>query len=190
MSWITDKLLGLRAVFFGGEQLPERGALEFAGDGVEVEDDPANKRTKVTIAGGGGGPSVLRYERAADSDPLDETVTHLSSFLTESRRITTAHFLSYDDYDSGSAVDIARIQLVAQSPGLEDILLGEIATNTGGGVSGWTGVYSELGASMIGIPLDIPTVPEPYALVFRVLKQGAGSTLPRIMLFVTWAPED
>ncbi|WP_437948632.1 hypothetical protein WME98_49940 [Sorangium sp. So ce296] len=53
MSWIRDKLLGLRAVFFGGEQLPERGALEFAGDGVEVEDDPINKRTRVTVSGGG-----------------------------------------------------------------------------------------------------------------------------------------
>ncbi|XXY23357.1 hypothetical protein WME88_27475 [Sorangium sp. So ce216] len=53
MSWITDKLLGLRAVFFGGSQLPERGAVEFAGAGVSVEDDPSNRRTKVTIAGGG-----------------------------------------------------------------------------------------------------------------------------------------
>jgi hypothetical protein len=53
MSWITEKLLGLRRVVSGVETLPERGTLEFAGDGVTVADDTSNKRTVVTIAGGG-----------------------------------------------------------------------------------------------------------------------------------------
>ncbi|KYF64523.1 hypothetical protein [Sorangium cellulosum] len=66
MSWIRDKLLGLRAVFFAGEELHERGALEFAGDGVTVEDDPVNKRTKVTITGGDG--------EAGDVDPTPDTL--------------------------------------------------------------------------------------------------------------------
>jgi hypothetical protein len=63
MSWITEKLLGLREVFFGGSQLPERGALEFAGDGVEVADDTVNKRTVITISGGEG-----------DVDPTPDTL--------------------------------------------------------------------------------------------------------------------
>jgi hypothetical protein len=65
MSWITDKLFGLRQVFFGGSQLPERGALEFVGEGVTIEDDTVNKRTRVTIAGGGGSELITDGTPAA-----------------------------------------------------------------------------------------------------------------------------
>lgn len=55
MSWISDKLLGYRWVRAAIGLLPQRGEIEFAGEGVSVVDDATNKRTVVTIAGGGGG---------------------------------------------------------------------------------------------------------------------------------------
>ncbi|WP_434042232.1 MULTISPECIES: hypothetical protein [Sorangium] len=81
MTWIRDKLLGLRAVFFGGERLPDRGALEFAGDGVTVEDDPVNKRTKVTITGGGGEPAAAPREYVVQhpGGPAVDAVTYVVS---------------------------------------------------------------------------------------------------------------
>lgn len=48
LTWL-DKFFGRIAVFFDGAPLPERPTIEFAGTGVEVEDDAVNARTLVTF---------------------------------------------------------------------------------------------------------------------------------------------
>lgn len=56
MASALDALIfGIRRLFFGGAELPQRGDVEFLGPGVSVADNPVTKRTEVTIAGGGGG---------------------------------------------------------------------------------------------------------------------------------------
>jgi hypothetical protein len=50
MSWITDKLLGIRRILFAGLEFPERGAVNFTGAGVTVSDNPSEKRTEIDIA--------------------------------------------------------------------------------------------------------------------------------------------
>ncbi len=58
MGALGDLIYGYRRVFFGGAELPQRGALEFAGAGVVSTDDVANARTLVTIAGAASGAAL------------------------------------------------------------------------------------------------------------------------------------
>ncbi|MFT3773020.1 MAG: hypothetical protein QM820_47155 [Minicystis sp.] len=46
-SWITTKLLGVRAIYSGGTPLPQRPGINFVG--LTVTDDPANDRTTVAL---------------------------------------------------------------------------------------------------------------------------------------------
>ena len=49
-------LLGLNRIFKGGTEVkPTRKILNFIGDGVTITDNPGQKRTDITFAGGGGG---------------------------------------------------------------------------------------------------------------------------------------
>jgi len=51
LSWIDTLFFGVRRILAAGVELPERPAINFAGAGVVVTDDPANNRTNVAIAG-------------------------------------------------------------------------------------------------------------------------------------------
>ncbi len=134
MSWIRDKLLGLRAVFFGGEQLPGRGALEFAGDGVEVEDDPVNKRTLVTIAGGGGGGEGGSSRReyvvqhvAGPVDPEEPWVYYASGPADVELELVVARVSLVTP--SGAAFSIGQgpvIQILSRTSGGSETVIAEL----------------------------------------------------------------
>lgn len=70
LSWLDSLLFGLRALWYGGAQMPERSALEFTGAGVSVADDASTKRTVITIPGASG--SVASVSAVA---PLANTGT-------------------------------------------------------------------------------------------------------------------
>lgn len=59
LSWLDQLLFGVRKVFNGGTELPDRPAIKFTGAGVVASDDATNNLTLVTIAGGGGGGGAL-----------------------------------------------------------------------------------------------------------------------------------
>lgn len=56
-SWLDALLFGVRQVFAGASQMPERPGISFSGAGVVVTDDPTNNRTSVVISAGGATPT-------------------------------------------------------------------------------------------------------------------------------------
>lgn len=53
-SWLDKFFLAYRTVRSSGDAKPSRSSINFTGDGVDVDDDPLNDQTTVTISGGSG----------------------------------------------------------------------------------------------------------------------------------------
>lgn len=66
LSWLDTLIFGVRQIWHDSAQLPERAAVEFAGDGVTIEDNTTTKRTVITIAPLAGAVPTTRVINTTD----------------------------------------------------------------------------------------------------------------------------
>ncbi|WP_438041458.1 hypothetical protein [Sorangium sp. So ce128] len=187
LNWIDTLFFGVRRVFAAGVEVPERPAINFAGGGVTVSDDPANNRTTVTVAPG----DMLFYYHKTDDDALDSDDTReiviSGPFGTSNATLVGASFipsgllaahatnyaeleLSVRDVDEGVVVRVAATGLTIPS-----------GTNATGN---WAG--------FVPVPLTDLTSGAPFgpreALSFRINKYGSGVPVPAGTLVVVCRP--
>lgn len=99
---LSDLIFGLRAVFFGGSELPQRDTVEFAGN-VSVADNSTTKRTVVTIGG-----SVAQSDQpsAGPFNALDPGMSEVVTF-------TNAGIVTLNSIAVPGAGDPHRLQIFA-----------------------------------------------------------------------------
>lgn len=96
-SYLDSLIFGIRDVFDKlGTKLPTRTALQFKG-AVTVEDDPENKRTIVTVTGGGGGVTELDGDVTGPSD--DTTVEAIQGVPVDSTPPEDGQVLAFVEAD-------------------------------------------------------------------------------------------
>jgi hypothetical protein len=159
-------LLGLNRIFKAGTEVkPTRKILNFIGDGVTITDDEANKRTNITIDGGGGsgdgtvtGPEtstaghVATYA-GADGTELADGGVALADLATE-QYVTDAIAAipgggTSDDITNESDVDGASVtealdDLLAQLDALDPAVVAYHGWNQGGSVPVGPTVFTDV----------------------------------------------
>lgn len=159
LSWLDRLLFGIRLILDpDGVELPDRPALQFAGEGIQsVEDDPTNKRTVVSIGAGAG--AVPNTRKISVSSEL--TITPSDGVLDEDLALGFAGLTSNTQHGnrgggslhstatSGAAgfmsnTDKAKLDLYPPASDMASKVYVDdaIALVSGGGVASVTGVVN------------------------------------------------
>ncbi|XXX73869.1 hypothetical protein WMF30_40105 [Sorangium sp. So ce134] len=169
MSWITDKLLGLRRIVFGSETKPERGTIEFAG-GVTVEDDAVNKRTVVTVTGGGGTTNAevsLTVNKGADASADADFWAVIVPPVSADYEVLVLTIIPRFGID-GDPTNNATIRFwTTQSNPDDAVLIAEFSTEE-----------ALPYGSVQAIDLASPDLPTGWYLYVTIEKNGSGVELP------------